>query len=119
MPIQRTKFLFQLGRRETRLLIRLGLALTMLLDFADAYADAGVWVPEPDFTQLNVACKRVYKCRPKSDVMYSADDKITVTPPEWVTGVCSAATGAADSCNVCLTNPPSVPCEWSAVQQGS
>jgi hypothetical protein len=48
-------------------------------------------------TMNDPACKRVYHYPPAR---------------RQVTGVCSAGSGPADSCNVCLTNPPNDPCEY-------
>lgn len=75
-------------------------------------AENGVWTPEPNFAQVNVACSRVYRCAPATDVLHSADTKVVSTSPKLVWGVCSASGGAVDSCNTCLTNPPADRCEW-------
>lgn len=88
------------------------LALCMLAFPLYAKADDGVWQPEDSFAQLNVACTRVYHCTTGQDILHSADTKIIVLPPKVVLGICSAGGGAADSCNFCLTNPPTAKCEW-------
>jgi hypothetical protein len=48
-------------------------------------------------TMSDPSCKRVYNYPPGK---------------RQVSGVCSAGGGPADSCNSCLTNPPSDPCEY-------
>jgi hypothetical protein len=77
-----------------------------------AFADAGVWSTSSQFQQINVFCQRVYTCGPSQDILRGADTKLVVTSPKLVSGVCSAGAGPADSCNTCLTNPPTVNCEW-------
>jgi hypothetical protein len=76
-------------------------------------ADDGVWsTDDSTFAQANVFCTRTYVCVPAQDVVYGADKKIASTPPQLVRGVCSADGGPADSCNTCLTIPPTDKCEW-------
>jgi hypothetical protein len=76
-------------------------------------AEVGAWSTEDTiFTQVNVFCIRNYICGPAEDVLYSADQRIVSTSSKPVRGVCSADGGPADSCNVCLTNPPTEKCEW-------
>lgn len=77
-----------------------------------AFSEEGVWTPDDTFAQVNVFCTRVYKCGPASDIVYGGDKKLVSSSPTLVKGVCSAAGGAADSCNECLTNPPKEKCEW-------
>ena len=72
----------------------------------------GVWVPSETFAQANVACMRVYTCRPSQSLMIGADQRVATTPPERVWGVCDAGGGDISSCNVCRTNPPVTPCRW-------
>jgi len=79
---------------------------------AAAADDPGIWVPDDNFAQLNVFCSRVYRCTAGHPLMHSAETQVVFTPNELVTGVCSVAGGPADSCNVCLTNPPPVPCVY-------
>jgi hypothetical protein len=74
--------------------------------------ETGIWSSTDITAQVNVACTRVYTCGPAEDIMHSADQKIVATPRKLVWGVCSAGTGPPDSCNDCLTNPPTDQCEW-------
>jgi hypothetical protein len=80
-----------------------------------AVADEGVWYPEEQFAQVNVACFRAYLCRPGMDILHGPDTKLEVSDPERVWGVCSAGDGPIDSCNHCLTNMPAKKCEWKLV----
>lgn len=75
-------------------------------------ADDGLWSASDDFAQVNLACFRVYTCGPASDIIYDENSRLVSTPPQTVWGVCSVGGGAIDSCNVCLTNPPTRRCEW-------
>lgn len=84
----------------------------LVLVINGARAETGAWTPASSFSQLNVACSRKYTCGPKEDVIYSADSKVVQTAPKTVWGVCSAGTGPIDTCNICLTNPPTERCEW-------
>ncbi len=72
----------------------------------------GVWVKEDRFAQINVYCLQTWTCVPGKDVMHSADTKVVTTAPKSVRGVCSAAGGAADSCNFCASSAPTDRCEW-------
>jgi len=76
----------------------------------------GVWAAEREFyvPPVPLACSRVYTCGPAQTTMSSAEYRRVYhyPPKQTIVGVCSAARGAADSCNECLTNPPSDPCEW-------
>jgi hypothetical protein len=80
-----------------------------------ALGDTGLWVAEDSFAQVNVFCLRTYRCVTGQDILHSADTVVKTTSPILQKGVCSAAGGPADSCNECLTNPPSEPCTWSVV----
>jgi hypothetical protein len=80
-----------------------------------AFAESGVWVADEQFAQINVACKRLYRCTTGQDILHDSNTVVRVTPPESVWGVCSAGGGPADSCNECLTNPPTTLCEWHVV----
>ena len=78
----------------------------------------GVWAAGPVNTgPLPSFCSRVYSCGPRDTVMTDADCKMMSTPKETVRGACSAGRGPVDSCNECLTNPPSTPCEWWLVNK--
>lgn len=79
---------------------------------AVVFANDGVWTTTETFAQANVACFRVYTCWPASDILHDASTHVVSTPPKTVWGVCSAGGGPVDSCNVCLTNPPTEKCEW-------
>ena len=74
-----------------------------------------VWVGERDFNSIGFVCSRIYACSPEVDTMYPAGcERVWDYPPPRrnVGGVCSAGGGPVDSCNACLTNPPSDPCDW-------
>lgn len=75
-------------------------------------ANRGVWVKAGPPSQINAYCLQTYQCGPKEDLLHSADTQIVVTKPQLQKGVCSAGGGAYDSCNVCLTNPPTMTCAW-------
>ena len=92
--------------------LAISLSFGMLLLPSAILADDGVWQAEESFAQVNVLCTRVYTCGPANDILHSEDTQVISTPPKLVSGVCSAGEGAADSCNVCLTNPPQDKCEW-------
>jgi hypothetical protein len=77
-----------------------------------ASAESGQWIADSQFAQVNVACSRVYYCKPGQDILHSADTKVVTTPNKLVWGVCSAGDGPVDSCNVCLTTSPGEPCQW-------
>ncbi len=91
--------------------VSIALVLTAA-SLADVRAEDGVWSPEQNFTQVNVACARVYTCGPAADILHDAETKLVPSAPKLVWGVCSAGSGATDSCNECGTNPPSERCEW-------
>ena len=76
-------------------------------------AEEGLWsTDESIFAQMNVFCTRTYVCGPSTDIVYGSDKKVVSTSPRLVQGVCSTGNGPIDSCNVCLTNPPTERCEW-------
>lgn len=83
---------------------------------AVGFAQPGVWSPYANFVTIPEtpgACSRVYSCGPASPQMFSADQQVAATSPKLVIGVCSTGGGGQiDECGVCLTNPPSEPCEW-------
>lgn len=71
-----------------------------------ALAGAGVWVEDLNFTQVNVACWRLYHCRLAATIMYNpTTQRIVTTPDQGVWGMCQFTTGI-DSPSGCLTNPP-------------
>lgn len=82
----------------------------------------GEWSANSDFSSGGVlpVCSRVYVCMSQNEAagqstMSSADcSRVYTYPPpkRTVNGVCSAGGGPADSCNACLTSPPSDPCEY-------
>ena len=88
-----------------------------LLNCGVTYAEQGVWVADDQFIQVNVACSRTYVCRPSTDILHDGNSRMVATSPILVWGICSAADGPADSCNVCLTNPPTKSCEWHMERQ--
>jgi hypothetical protein len=79
--------------------------------FADQHSP-GQWVKQGDFAQMNVFCRQVWRCTPGVDVLHPGGTRIVTTPDEGTNGTCSADGGAADSCNICVTGPPSDPCEY-------
>lgn len=94
----------------------IGVALTVgCLWTSASEAEDRVWVGEENFAQLNVACIRVYVCRPGQDILHSADTVLKLSEPQTQTGICSAGDGPIDGCNVCVSNPPSDPCTWELV----
>lgn len=95
-----------------RMALGLFVSIVAVASFAPATAEDGVWTPDDNFSQVNVACTRVYTCGPISSVMYGDDKKLVSTAPKIVWGVCSAGDGPVDSCNACLTTPPTEKCEW-------
>jgi hypothetical protein len=93
------------------------LCLAALAVPGTARADVGVWVAEEQFSQVNVACVRKYVCRPATDLMFGSDYRLEITPPSAEWGVCVIGTGDIDSCNVCVTNEPKVPCLYEVVKR--
>ena len=112
-------------------IMRIQLPITALILFigvplASARADCppdvnrGAWSPESNFTANpipSLGCYRMYICGPEQQVMYDANCRLAATPPLGVTGVCTAGGGDISSCNACLTNPPSDPCQWHLEQR--
>lgn len=74
-------------------------------------AEEGVWV-KGDWVQINIACRQIWHCVPKNDVIYAGDEVLVSTQSEGVMGVCSVGAGPVDSCNHCLSNQPESNCEW-------
>jgi hypothetical protein len=72
----------------------------------------GQWVQHGDFAQANVACIQVWRCTQGVDVLHPGGTRIVTTPDKSTIGTCSAGGGAADSCNACITGPPTDPCEY-------
>ena len=76
----------------------------------------GAWSPAKDFTSSplvpSAGCARMYYCGPREQIMYDSSCRIVATPAQSVGGVCTAGGGPVDSCNACLTNPPSDRCMW-------
>ena len=94
------------------------LNLLIALPIGPAFADSGVWVQESQFAQVNISCFRYYRCSTKQEIVFdSVEHKLVLTAPAKVFGVCSAAGGAVDSCNECLTNEPTTACQWSIEQK--
>jgi hypothetical protein len=84
----------------------------LVANLHSAMAETGTWYPDDSFMQVNVACSRRYVCAPATDILHDPNSRVVTTSPALVWGVCSASDGPADSCNVCLTNPPTSACEW-------
>ncbi|MBA8881093.1 hypothetical protein FHW16_004828 [Phyllobacterium myrsinacearum] len=76
------------------------------------FAEEGVWSPTNVIAQINLGCTRVYTCGPKEDVVHDGAHKVVGNGPKLVIGVCSAGDGPIDSCNDCLTTPPTDACDW-------
>ena len=72
----------------------------------------GKWVKEETFLQVHTGCLQVWQCKSNEDILHSEDTSVRTTPPAKTTGVCNAAGGAADSCNICATSSPKEVCEW-------
>ena len=81
-----------------------------------AVAGEGVWQAADEFTQVNIMCTRVYSCVPEEKLWIAGDTRLA-GDTQLVWGVCSAARGAVDSCNVCLTSAPKESCEWEVVKR--
>jgi hypothetical protein len=92
----------------------LALAWLFYVGAQEAVAETGAWQGADEFAQANVACTRVYYCRPTQDIVHSADTRIA-SDRTLVWGVCSADGGPVDSCNTCLTSTPTTPCTWRLV----
>ena len=77
-----------------------------------ALADEGIWHANENFAQVHTACYRVYECRTGKNMFISGDETVVTSSNKIIWGVCSAAGGAADSCNTCLTSKPNDACTW-------
>jgi hypothetical protein len=72
----------------------------------------GKWAKSGAPAQINTFCVQVWSCGPSHDVVYDASKTLVSTPNDSTRGVCSAGGGAIDSCNVCLSSPPTRSCLW-------
>ena len=70
--------------------------------------------PIPSFCSRMYACVSYNEAHGQSTMSDPACKRIYTNPParRMVTGACSAAGGAADSCNECLTSAPGDACEY-------
>lgn len=97
--------------------LRHALVFGLLVSLGSPYAEAvdtketGKWV-KGTFAQVNVFCIQAYQCIPGVNVLHSSDTVVRTTPNEGVKGVCNAGGGAAGSCNICASNPPTTACEY-------
>jgi hypothetical protein len=71
----------------------------------------GSWVTGGPHTHINVACFQVWKCD-SGPVLHAPNFRVVTTPNKQTTGVCSAGSGPIDSCNNCVTAPPTEKCEY-------
>jgi hypothetical protein len=99
-------------------------ALCSYYALADCPPDVnnGVWAPDTNFTVLSplvpsAGCSRMYYCGPDQPQIYDASCRLVTTPAQSVVGACSAGGGDPSSCNACLTNAPSDPCQWHLEQR--
>jgi len=97
--------------------MRIWMILAALFNGAVASAEIGTWSKAGNPAQVNVACVQVWSCGPSSAVIYDAKYQVKTTSPQSTTGVCSAGDGPIDSCNICLSAPPTMKCEWSLVSK--
>jgi hypothetical protein len=82
----------------------------------------GAWSGDSDFSAGGIlpVCSRFYVCVSQNEAagqstMTRGDcHRVYSYPPakRSVNGVCVGGGGPVDSCNGCLTNPPSDPCEY-------
>jgi hypothetical protein len=100
-------------------LVRIVLLVTLLLPgtTTSQVRNAGKWVKDGDFVQINVLCSQSWVCVPDESMYLPGDREIKVTPATSTRGSCSAAGGAADSCNACLASAPKRRCEWWLVKR--
>lgn len=72
---------------------------------------AGTWHPMDSFSQINVACRRTYVCRPSEPIMHGSNTKF-VGDVESVWGACSTGGDDPTTCSTCITQEPNYPCTW-------
>ena len=88
------------------------LATTAVVAFAQATKkEPGKWVAR-EFAQVNVFCMQSWTCETGKNLLISADMKVVTVKAQPTKGVCNAAGGPTDSCNLCAANPPTTPCEY-------
>jgi hypothetical protein len=76
---------------------------------------SGVWAANTTFTRLRSPLRAPgFTPAPRADhhELCRVSPSLPLPPKQTIVGVCSAGGGPADSCNECLTTPPSDPCEW-------
>jgi hypothetical protein len=74
----------------------------------------GKWV-KGSFAQYNLWCTQAWQCVPSQNVLHSPQTRVETTPADSTQGVCNAAGGPADSCNVCSASQPKSPCLYWTV----
>lgn len=74
----------------------------------------GKWEKYGKWSQINVACRQVYICRPAETIMHGNDMIVVGTPAQTVTGVCHTNTSDPESCSECTATltPPTERCLW-------
>jgi hypothetical protein len=98
---------------NTKLLLRKTLiAATIAISFGALASDTGKWIASGPFAQVNVACSQAWECSAGQDILHGPDTYVWRTSSTVTWGVCSAGDGPVDGCNVCLSSPPTDPCEW-------
>lgn len=78
-----------------------------------AFSEPGIWVKGDKFSQIHTRCLAKWECRPKEHILHGSDKVIVATTSKYVMGICNAGDGPTDSCNICASSPPKVPCEWN------
>lgn len=74
----------------------------------------GKWEKYGKWSQINIACRQVYICRPAETIMHGNDMIVVGTPAQTVTGVCHTNASDPESCNECTATltPPTERCLW-------
>jgi hypothetical protein len=106
----------------TAFVLTLGASPAWADDDCNAGTIQGAWSADSDFSAGGIlpVCSRFYVCVSQNEAagqntMSRGDcHRVYSYPParRSVNGVCVAGGGPVDSCNGCLTNPPSDPCEY-------
>ena len=72
---------------------------------------SGEWIAGP-FAQINIACTQSWNCSTPNGVIHGPDTVVVYSKSESTTGVCNAAGGPVESCNVCAAPKPKNKCEY-------
>jgi hypothetical protein len=71
----------------------------------------GKWI-KGSFAQYNLWCTQAWQCVPGQDVLHGPNSRVVTTAADSTQGVCNAAGGPSDSCNVCSASPPKAQCQY-------